>query len=132
MNQLLTMGWHSRSEVSGGLRSRMKNILALALLTILGTMGPGFTLLCSAQEDGVALAIIYDTSGSMKDRVPDQSGGASPKYVIANRALMSMAQHIQAFATNNASGSARKIHAALFVFQGEHGQEAIKMAPFDA
>jgi hypothetical protein len=110
----------------------MKNILALALLTVLGALVPGFTPSCAAQEDGVALAIIYDTSGSMKDRVPDKSGGASPKYVIANRALMSVAQHIQAFATNNPSGSARKIHTALFVFQGEHGREAIKMAPFDA
>ena len=40
-----------------------------------------------AAEDGVALAIIYDTSGSMGEQVPDASGRNAPKYVIANRAL---------------------------------------------
>src|SRR5690349_7994478 len=32
-------------------------------------------------EGGVALAIVYDTSGSMKDNVKDEQGKASPKYV---------------------------------------------------
>ena len=46
------------------------------------------------------------------------AGGASPKYVIANRALMAVAEQIQAFATNKGAAP-RKIHAGLFVFQGD-------------
>src|SRR5215471_13820626 len=86
----------------------------------------------SAAEEGVALAIIYDTSGSMKDAVPDQSGGSTPKYLIANRALAKVARQIQAFATNNPSGSPRKIDTALFVFHNGGAREAIKLGPFDA
>ncbi|HVV74289.1 MAG TPA: vWA domain-containing protein [Verrucomicrobiae bacterium] len=108
----------------------MKTVPLAALIALVaGT--PGFVPYCAAEEDGVALAIIYDTSGSMKDPVPDKSGGSSPKYVIANRALSSVARQIQAFATNTNSGAPRKINTGLFVFQGEHGREAIKMGPFD-
>src|SRR4051812_1047801 len=128
MNQLLTMNCRPRSGINGRQTSRMKNILSLAMLIAVAAVCPGFTLSCTAQEDGVALAIIYDTSGSMKDPVPDKSGGSAPKYVIANRALMAVAKRIQAFATNNAAAP-RKIQTALFVFQGEHGREAIKMGP---
>jgi len=132
MNQLLTIGSLVGSGAGGGLASRMKDILPMAGIIALTTLGPGLPPLCAAEEEGVALAIIYDTSGSMKDPVPDKSGAMAPKYVIANRALLAVAKQIQAFATNTTAGPPRKIHTALFVFQGEHGHEAIKMAPFDA
>ncbi len=111
----------------------MKTTLPLAVLIALAAaLGPGVAPSRAADEDGVALAIIYDTSGSMKDPVPDKSGRSAPKYVIANRALTAVARRIQVFTTNSVSGPPRKVQAALFVFQGEHGREAIKMAPFDA
>ena len=91
----------------------MDHIRTLAGLTALMLVGLGFATQ-SAAEEGVALAIIYDTSGSMKDAVPDQSGGATPKYLIANRALAKVARQIQAFATNNPSGSPKKIDTSLF------------------
>jgi von Willebrand factor type A domain len=83
-------------------------------------------------EDGVALAIIYDTSGSMKDPVRDRDGRSTPKYVIANRALISLARQIQAFATNAPGGTPRKIETALYTFSGDGPHEAMPMAPFDA
>lgn len=86
----------------------------------------------AAAEDGVALAIIYDTSGSMRDRVPDQNGGSSPKYLIANRALKAVADQIERAVTNNSAGASRKIVTGLFIFQGEHARAALPMAPFDA
>ncbi|MGH7970065.1 MAG: VWA domain-containing protein, partial [Limisphaerales bacterium] len=132
MKLLLTMGCPSRSGVNGKLRMRTKNIPQLAMLIALATVAPVLSISCNAEEEGVALAIIYDTSGSMKDPVPDKSGRSAPKYVVANRALIAVAHEIQAFATNTASGPARKVHTALFVFQGEHAREAIKMGPFDA
>ncbi len=107
----------------------MKLIPSLAILTALAGLGIGFVAQ-AAEEDGVALAIIYDTSGSMKESVRNQTGGTSPKYIIANRALIAVARQIQTFATNAASP--RKVHAGLFVFQGEGAREAVKFGPFDA
>jgi len=83
-------------------------------------------------EEGVALAIIFDTSGSMKDRVPDARGGRTPKYVIATRALACIADQIEAFRTNPAAGAPRKISTVLYVFGGSGGREAIPFGPFDA
>src|SRR5215468_7636274 len=86
-----------------------------------------------ADEEGVALAIIYDTSGSMRDPVQDKAGHSSPKYVIANRALIAITKRIQAFSTNNPSGAPRKIDAGLFVFNANSGaREAVKFGRFDA
>jgi hypothetical protein len=82
-------------------------------------------------EEGVALAIIYDTSGSMKEPVADASGASAPKYVIANRALLDVTRQLQMFVTNSASGAPRRIDAGLFVFHGEGAREAIKLGPLD-
>ena len=103
----------------------------LVVLAALAALGPGAVPSSAAPEEGVALAIIYDTSGSMFDAVRDVSGGAAPKYVIANRALMAVAKQIQAFATNSAAGSPRRIDVGLFVFRGEGAREAVKFGPFD-
>jgi len=108
----------------------MKTAPSLALLTVLFLTGSTPVTLRGAEE-GVALAIIYDTSGSMKEPVPDASGGSAPKYVIANRALLAVTRQLQAFASNSVSGSPRKLHAGLFIFQGEHAREVIKLGPFD-
>ena len=109
----------------------MKTILSLAVLTALVALEQ-----CAdcraADEDGVALAIIYDTSGSMHDSVRDTTGRMSPKYVIANRALTAVAKQIQAYATSSTGGTPRRIDAGLFVFSGNTAKEAVKFGPFDA
>src|SRR6266404_9418078 len=129
MKQLLSILGGSRLEAR--VRLNMKRIRALAGLTALMVVGltPATR---AASEEGVALAIIYDTSGSMKDPVPDQSGGSTPKYVIANRALVKVAKQVQAFATKSAAGSPRRIDTGLFVFHDSGAREAIKFGPFDA
>ena len=106
----------------------MKNILSLAVLATFTLALP----LSAADEDGVALAIVYDTSGSMKDSVRDHSGQLSPKYVIANRALLAITRQIQAFATNSATGAPRKIQCGLFTFSGAGAAEVVPFGPFDA
>jgi hypothetical protein len=110
----------------------MKLFSLLAVLTVLAILGSGATRLRAAEDDGVALAIIYDTSGSMRDSVPDSHGRSSPKYLIANRALIATAKQLQAFATNSATGTPRKLQAGLYIFNGENAREAIKFGPFDA
>jgi len=86
----------------------------------------------AAETDGVALAIVYDTSGSMSEKVRDTTGKLSPKYVIANRALEHIASRIQTFATNNPGGGPRNIQAGLFVFEGHGVKPAVKFGRFDA
>ena len=43
-----------------------------------------------------------------------------------------MAKQIQAFATNSAAGTPRRIDAGLFVFSGDSARQAVKFGPFDA
>jgi len=86
----------------------------------------------AAQDDGVALAIVYDTSGSMKEQVRDRNGKLSPKYVIANRALEAISRRIQTFATNTTTGGTRTVEAGLFVFDGSGAKQAVKFGPFEA
>ena len=110
---------------------RMKTVrLFLALAALTGTyLLPEASF---ADNEGVALAIIYDTSGSMRELVPDTAGHSSPKYVIANRALIDIAKQIDAFTTRGTNGP-RKVEAGLFVFDGKSGaREAIPFGPFNA
>ncbi len=50
-----------------------------------------------AEAESVALAIVYDTSGSMRDPVRLQAGGSSPKHVIAERALANVVERLRMF-----------------------------------
>ncbi len=110
----------------------MGSIKSLAALTALTFVGLGSLRLGASESEGVALAIIYDTSGSMSEPVRDQAGHATPKYVIANRALVSAARQIQAFTTNSSSGAVRTVDAGLFIFRGEGAREVIEFGRFDA
>jgi hypothetical protein len=94
--------------------------------------GPGLLQLSAAEDDGVALGILYDTSGSMKDPVPNSSGATSPKYIIANHALLAIVNQIQAFATNSSSGTPRHVDVGLYIFEQSNAKEVVKLGPFDA
>lgn len=95
-------------------------------------LGPGLLRVSAANEDGVALGILYDTSSSMKDMVPNSSGSTSPKYVIANHALKAIVKEIQIFTTNGAAGDPRKVDVGLFTFEGEGAKPVVELGPFDA
>lgn len=130
MNQLLTMHRESRLGFSGKPRLKMKLISSVAVLTVLAAISLG-CLPLQAAEEGVALAIIYDTSGSMQDNVRDKEGKPTPKYQIANRALASIAGQLQAFATNSA-GTPRRIDVGLFAFNSPGVREVVKFGPLNA
>jgi hypothetical protein len=110
----------------------MKLIQLITVLIALVVFCANATPASAADEDGVAVAIVYDTSGSMSDTVKGQAGKFSQKYIIANRALVAIADRIQTFVTNSATGSPRKIHAGLFVFQKDGPQAALPFGTFDA
>lgn len=101
----------------------------LAAIAIL--LAPGLARVYAVDDDGVALGILYDTSGSMRDRVPNNTGSASPKYVIANRALMAIVNQIETFTANRASGASNHLDAGLFTFDQAGAKEVVKLGPFD-
>ena len=99
--------------------------LGLCVGLQLGVMS---SLTASAAE-GVAIAIVLDTSGSMRGVVGDGKGGRSPKYEIGNRALRSVVEKIEQFATNSPN---RTVEAGLFAFSGDSAREVVKFGKFDA
>ncbi len=129
MKQQLTIA--NRLRRGNGFSLNMKVVQSVAVLTALAVLGPVAIRATAAQEDGVAVAIVYDTSGSMKDPVPDGAGKMSPKYVIAKRALESIVKRLQSFAANAPTGAPRKIQAGLFTFSGNGIKEVIKFGEFD-
>ncbi len=94
------------------------------------SLGAGPIFVRAAEEDGVAIAIVYDTSGSMNETVRDASGKQTPKFRIANRALTAIANRIQSFAADTNAGT-RKIHAGLFTFAENGGRSVLPFGPFD-
>jgi von Willebrand factor type A domain len=132
MNQLLSMRYHKSLRTYVWLGSLMKTRRVLPVFAMLMLAVFGSRPLIAAEDDGVALAIVYDTSGSMRETVRSASGRPAPKYQIANRALIAVANQIEAFATNQAAGGVRTIHTGLYIFQADHPKEAVKFGPFDA
>jgi hypothetical protein len=110
----------------------MKAIPLLPGLAVLVVVGSNPISAAAVESDGVALAIVYDTSGSMREQVPDGSGQLTPKYVIANRALENIASRLQAFAVDKTTGTARSIQAGLFIFERASAKPAVPFGPFDA
>ena len=109
----------------------MRVIFSVVLVTIGIFLGPGLSASSAADDDGVALGILYDTSGSMNEPVPNSHGSTSPKYVIANRAVLAIVKQIQTFATNGVTGTPRKVDVGLFTFSKDGAQEVVKLGPFD-
>jgi uncharacterized protein YegL len=72
-------------------------------------------------DSAIAVAIILDTSGSMEQSVRD-TNGASPKYVIARRALEGIADKLQKYAETNPT---REIELCAVTF--DNGKPAVKL-----
>jgi hypothetical protein len=113
------------------LRSKIKISPAVFLCFVAACTNLNLSRLAAAEEDGVAVAIVYDTSGSMRDPVRDKDGNNSPKYIIANRALLDITRQIETFATNNSEGP-RKVFAGLYTFDSVNIREAVPFGPFNA
>jgi hypothetical protein len=100
----------------------------------LGLLAPRLVLLASvclfvsvASAADVALAIVYDTSGSMRQAITATSGRAEPKYVIGNRALDTVATRLETF-----TASGKSLDLGVVVFRGKEADTALPLARFDA
>ena len=106
------------------------HLRSFAILVVLGALGVCSSLAVPAEE-GIALAIVYDTSGSMAQSVRDGTGKLSPKHVIARRALEAVVRQLQTFATKAPAEAPRKIEAGLYVFSGTGAKEVVRFGPFN-
>ncbi len=131
MNLLITMRQRLPVRLENKLRSKVKLLPAVMVLAAAAFLRVAAPPLLAAEDDGLALAIVYDTSGSMQEPVRSSSGHLSPKYVIANHALLAIAAQIQHFATNTADGPPRTVYAGLFTFDGDHAKSVVDFGPFD-
>jgi hypothetical protein len=109
----------------------MRIISSVVLVTMGVLLGLGSLPVFAADDDGVALGILYDTSGSMNEPVPNSRGSSSPKYVIANRALLAIVKQVQTFTTNGVTGAPRKVDVGLYTFSKDGAKEVVKLGAFD-
>jgi len=80
----------------------MKTLLATGLIILFAALGinsPAQTNTAPAPTNGngIAVCLVYDGSGSMKDKVPGADRQPTPKYVIANKAVGSIIRQLVAF-----------------------------------
>ncbi len=87
-------------------------------------LGAGLVL---ADDNDVAIAIVYDTSGSMNDSVKGKGASGEAKYLVANRALGAIVTRLETFAKTGK----RKLQTGLFIFQDKGSKEVVKLGPFD-
>jgi hypothetical protein len=84
-------------------------------------------------RDGIAAAILIDTSGSMRDKVKDADGSTRPKIDIAQRAALNLVKQFDSYARQH---SDQTIFVGVYEFS-ERGRntppcrEIIKLGPPD-
>jgi len=61
---------------------------------------------------GIAIAIVYDTSGSMGDKVQTATNQSKEKFRVANEALTNIVEKVDAYAQNH------PVQASLITFNG--------------
>jgi hypothetical protein len=84
------------------------------------------------RPEGVALGIVYDTSGSMRESVMASSGKQLPKYQIASRVLAQIVDRLERFAGEAAASSDRRLEVGLFTFDASRAKAVVPLAPFDS
>lgn len=75
------------------------------------------------RQDGVAVAILVDTSGSMADKVKDAGGKTSPKMAIAQRAVLNVIKQAAAFAAVHPD---QKLQVGVYEFSARDHQPACR------
>jgi hypothetical protein len=78
---------------------------------------------------GVAVAVVYDTSGSMRQPPAGATGkNREPKSRIAQRSFLKAIRRLEVFATNPLSPP---LSVGVYVFKGQSAIEALPLATFD-
>jgi len=120
-----------QSDVWSGVGSNRAKLGRLGWLLAI-VIGVSVATLSAKADEGVALAIVYDTSGSMGDMVVNRSGRGESKDVIARRALDALVKQLREFVTNAPAGSTRSLETSVYVFSASGAKELVAPSPFDA
>ncbi len=86
----------------------------------------------AAAPADVALAVVYDTSGSMRGPLRSANGKSEPKHVIAQRAFGLVIDRLARFTQPSAAQAAKRLDLSIVVFAGSQTRESLVMAPFDS
>ncbi len=90
----------------------MKKNPAAFLIRLLTCVVMAAVARASDSQPGVAIAIVYDTSGSMSDRVANSKNQQEAKFQVASEALKSILEKVDLYAKSH------PVEAALITFQG--------------
>lgn len=116
----------------------MRNALGMGLVPVAALILAWQGLACRPAaepppaREGVALAIVYDTSGSMADSVGNAAGQPEPKYKIAARAADSIFDQLEVYVRDAAPGIVREVQAELIVLDNIRARRAMRMQPFQS
>jgi hypothetical protein len=84
------------------------------------------------QRDGITVALLMDTSGSMDEKVRDQNGQSVPKIQIARRSTMNLLRQIDRFAQSHKD---RTLLVGVYEFSARENQplcrEVIPLGPLN-
>ncbi|MDO8540791.1 MAG: hypothetical protein Q7S40_10180 [Opitutaceae bacterium] len=83
----------------------------------------------SSRPVGIALAIVFDTSGSMRRPPADPSAGQQAKIRIAQRSFLKVISQLESFAR---TPGALPLSVSVHTFRGQVPQLDQPLAPFDA
>lgn len=86
----------------------------------------------AAPPADVALAVVYDTSGSMKSPIRAQDGHLAAKHIIAKRAFGLVIDRLERFTQPAAGQPAKSLNLGIVVFDGIRTRQALPMEPFNA
>ncbi len=86
----------------------------------------------ATRQEGIAAAILLDTSGSMKDAVQGADRKPKPKIKVAQDALLNLLQQFSAFGQKHPD---KKLLVGIYDFSARKGQpscrEVVRLGPLD-
>src|ERR1035437_4125802 len=104
----------------------VKTLLLLLLLVFLTPTLMKSTWAENTEKGNCSIVIVYDTSGSMNDRV-ESKNGKSRKFEVANRALEQVVNKIEDYQKKG-----NKVQAGLICFPGFFNNgDAVKFGAWD-
>ena len=82
-------------------------------------------------REGLALAIVYDTSGSMADSVYNAQGRSEAKYLVARRAMGDILDQLAEYALATNAGMPRVVEVELITLDRTRTRTPIPLQAFD-
>lgn len=107
----------------------MPRLLHLFLFTVLAAgVSPTAPSSEPSSSEAIALAVVFDTSGSMRDPMPTGTGAEmDTKYRIAQRAFGAVIDRLE---TYSSTPGAKPLRVGIYTFDEGRAQVAVPFGPF--